>query len=62
MGLHWLLRMRQWAQHPPPARVVYGVLAIIALCAALYGIELIWGWPAALTPNGGGLRRGVTGM
>lgn len=58
ISLHWLLRMRRWAQNPPSARVVYGVLGIIALCAALYAIELIWGWPDALTTQGGGLRRG----
>lgn len=54
MGLHWLLRMRHWAQHPPPLRRVLFVLAIVLACLALAGIELVWGWPDWLTPPGGG--------
>ena len=46
---HWLLRMSRWARQPPsPGRVAL-VLAVVALCAALYGIERIWGWPDWLT-------------
>ena len=46
-----LLRMARWARHPPsPARVRL-VVTVMALCFALWGVELIWGWPEALTLN-----------
>ena len=52
MNLAWLMRMAKWARHPPsPARVKF-VLSIVAACFALWGVELIWGWPEALTVNG----------
>jgi len=57
IGLHWLLRMRQWAQNPPSMRQVLFVVTIIAVCLLLAGIELIWGWPEWLTPNSGGRGR-----
>ncbi|MEY3960286.1 MAG: hypothetical protein RIR14_940 [Pseudomonadota bacterium] len=51
MNLTWLLRMTKWARRPPsPARVKL-VLGVVALCLALWGIELVWGWPEALTVN-----------
>lgn len=47
----WLLRMARWARNPPsPARVKL-VLGVVAACLILAGIEWIWGWPEALTPN-----------
>jgi hypothetical protein len=50
----WLLRMARWVRHPPsPARVRL-VLAVIVLCLMLFGVEYLFGWPEALTPNGGG--------
>ena len=50
----WLLRAKRWAQHPPSwGRVKLG-LAVILACAALYGVEQVWGWPAWLTPDRGG--------
>jgi hypothetical protein len=27
------------------------VLSVVALCFALWGVEMIWGWPEALTVN-----------
>jgi peptidoglycan/LPS O-acetylase OafA/YrhL len=47
----WLLRAARWARHPPSMRRVLLVLAVAALCAALYGIEAYWGWPDWLTPE-----------
>ncbi len=59
MNLFWLIRMRRWAQHPPPMSRVLLVLAVIAVCLLLFGIERIWGWPDWLTvePMGRGMRR-----
>ncbi|MEM1064641.1 MAG: hypothetical protein AAGJ74_04000 [Pseudomonadota bacterium] len=47
----WWLRMALWARNPPSTRRVLLVLGVIAVCAALWAIEAIWGWPAALTPE-----------
>lgn len=57
MNLFWLLRMQRWVRRPPSERAVRFVLAILAICAALFAVELIWGWPEALTPNSGGRGR-----
>ena len=56
MNLHWLLRMARWAHHPPSPGPVRFVLAVAAICILLWAIGSIWGWPAALTVNGGGPR------
>lgn len=48
----WLLRMARWARHPPSARGVILVVAVLAACLALTGVEHIWGWPSWLTVNG----------
>lgn len=45
----WLLRMAKWARHPPSAKRVKLVLAVIALCLLLLAIERWIGWPEALT-------------
>lgn len=47
----WLLRAARWVRRPPSAAHVKLVLTVIALCLALYGVEALWGWPEALTPN-----------
>ncbi len=47
----WWLRMALWARNPPSARRVILVLGVIAVCAALWAIEAIWGWPEVLTPE-----------
>jgi len=52
MNLHWLMRMSQWARHPPSWGRVKLVLGVMAVCLALWGIEMIWGWPDWLTVNG----------
>lgn len=51
-----LLRMARWARHPPSWKRVKLVLIVLALCLILLGIEWLFGWPDALTPNGGGGR------
>jgi hypothetical protein len=48
-GLHWLIRMRRWAEHPPPLSRVLLVLGVIALCLALVAVERGLGWPDWLT-------------
>lgn len=45
----WFLRMAKWARHPPSAKRVKLVLAVIALCLILFAIERWVGWPEALT-------------
>lgn len=50
----WFLRMARWARHPPPARRVALVLAVLAVCLALALAEwagLMPGW-MALNPRG----------
>lgn len=51
MNYRWLLRAKRWAQNPPSAGHVKFVLAILAACAALYLVDLVWGWPEWLTPD-----------
>lgn len=47
----WFLRAKRWAQNPPSwGRVKLG-LGVLTFCLILYGIEAIWGWPEALTPE-----------
>ena len=53
MEPRWLLRAARWARHPPSARRVYLVLAVVALCLVLFAIERLFGWPDWLTPNRG---------
>jgi len=47
----WFLRASRWARNPPSGKRVVLILAVIGVCLLLYGIEQIWGWPDALTPN-----------
>lgn len=47
--MRWFLRMSLWARRPPSEKRVKLVLAVIALCLVLYGIERWIGWPEALT-------------
>lgn len=53
----WLLRAKRLLQNPPSAARVKLGLAIAAICLALYGYELLFGWPEWLTPNGNPRRR-----
>jgi hypothetical protein len=48
-GLHWLFRMRRWAQRPPTAGRVLLVLGVVAVCLALLAVERWIGWPDWLT-------------
>ena len=41
----WLLRMSKWARHPPSAARVKLVFGIIAVAAAIWGIEWMGWWP-----------------
>ncbi len=45
----WLVRMARWVRNPPKAWQFYTVLGIVAAAAVLVGIELLFGWPEALT-------------
>lgn len=45
MNLVWFMRMARWARRPPSAGRVKLVLAILALCLALAGIEAAGLWP-----------------
>ncbi|MGI3167612.1 hypothetical protein ACRARG_00560 [Pseudooceanicola sp. C21-150M6] len=47
----WFLRMSRWARNPPSAARVKLVLAVIALCLAIVGLEKLVGFPDWLTPN-----------
>ncbi len=49
--MNWLIRMSQWARHPPPMWKVKLVVAVVLMCVAIFGIEQIWGWPEALRVN-----------
>ena len=57
MSLAWFLRMARWARRPPSAAHVRLVLAVLALCAAIVAVEHVWGWPEALTLEGGARLR-----
>lgn len=54
----WLLRAKRWVQRPPSAARIKLVLAVIAICAALYGLELAGLWPEWLTLDEGPRGRG----
>lgn len=52
IGPVWLLRMAQWVRHPPSWGRVKLVAFVVAICLAVYGAELLWGWPEWLGVNG----------
>mgnify|MGYP006908256903 CR=1 FL=1 len=47
----WFVRMSRWARRPPSMARVKFVLAIVAVCLVLFGVERIFGWPDWLTPQ-----------
>lgn len=47
----WLIRMARWARNPPSWGRVKLVAAVVAMVFALWGIELLWGFPDWLTPQ-----------
>jgi hypothetical protein len=51
MNMLGLLRMARWSRKPPSAKRVKLFFVVLLLCLALFGIEYIWGWPEALTPD-----------
>jgi len=56
MTPRFLFRMARWAHHPPSPRRVKLVLAVIALCLALFAIEHFIGWPDWLSVEPAGRR------
>ena len=46
-----LLRMARWAHRPPSEGRVKLVLGVIAICAVLWGLEQIFGFPDWLVPQ-----------
>jgi hypothetical protein len=52
MNMRWLLRASRWARNPPGEKRVKLVLAVIALCLLLFGVERFIGWPDWLTVQG----------
>ncbi len=57
MDLRWLMRAKRLAQNPPSWGRVKLFAAILVVCLILFGIEQVYGWPEALTPNGNGRAR-----
>lgn len=53
MNLNWFLRMVRWARHPPSEKRVILVFSVIVIALAFWGWEQLFGWPEALTPQGG---------
>jgi len=49
MNITWLLRMARWARRPPGRRTVRLWLIVIGAGVAIAGIEILFGWPDALT-------------
>ncbi|MFZ5750954.1 MAG: hypothetical protein ACOY5U_07785 [Pseudomonadota bacterium] len=49
MNPRWLLRLAQWARHPPSERRVLIGLAALAAVLAIAGIQWLGWWPDALT-------------
>ncbi|PIE14877.1 MAG: hypothetical protein CSA68_09435 [Rhodobacterales bacterium] len=51
MNILHLLRMSKWARHPPSARRVKLVIAVILLCVLLFAIERYLGRPDWISPD-----------
>ncbi len=49
IGIHWMMRMKRWAQNPPSWSRVKFVFYIILACAFLYAYEYFYGWPNFLS-------------
>ena len=48
-NFNFFLRMAKWARNPPSEKRVILVLAVLAICAALYAVDRFIGWPDFLT-------------
>ncbi|MFT4013425.1 MAG: hypothetical protein QM682_08470 [Paracoccus sp. (in: a-proteobacteria)] len=56
-NLIWLIRARRWLQNPPSAGRVKLVLAVVALCLLLVGLEHFGLWPEwAVLERGRGMH------
>ena len=51
MGPQWFLRMARWGRNPPSEKRVKLVLAIVAICLVIYGVERWIGWPDWMTTS-----------
>jgi hypothetical protein len=49
--MHWLIRAKRWAAHPPSTRQVVLVSGVVAVCLAIGLFEWVFGWPDWLTVN-----------
>ncbi|MDO8885012.1 MAG: hypothetical protein U0934_06100 [Pseudotabrizicola sp.] len=47
----WFLRMAKWVRNPPSWARVKLVVGVVLACFVIFGVEYIWGWPDALTPQ-----------
>ncbi|MEO0386487.1 MAG: hypothetical protein AAF281_03015 [Pseudomonadota bacterium] len=56
MGPFAFLRFPRLLRRPPRGQRLWIILAVVAIAGLLFGIEQIFGWPEALTPEGGGRR------
>ncbi|MCK8484146.1 hypothetical protein MUY21_08860 [Aliiroseovarius sp. S2029] len=45
MNPRWFMRMAKWARHPPSAKRVRLVFAVVAICAAIVIYEMLFGTP-----------------
>jgi hypothetical protein len=57
MNPRWLFRAARWARNPPSAARVKLVLAIIALCVAIFALERYVAWPDWMTADPNFWRR-----
>ena len=44
-NLNWLMRMQRWSRRPPSMNRVLMLVAIVALCLALAGLQHFGLWP-----------------
>ena len=59
-NLNWLIRASRWARHPPSAKRIRLVLAVVGISLALVGLEHFGLWPDWATmdrPRGMHLHR-----
>ena len=51
-GMGWLMRMSRWSRRPPGMSRVLVLLAVVAICLALAGLERAGFWPDWARVNG----------
>jgi len=51
MNMIWLLRMKQWVQHPPSPQRLKLIAFVVIACFVIFGYERLFGWPDWLTVN-----------